>query len=436
MKLRSTLLLVVVMGCGDGAKPPKDARVADAPSDAPLYPACANAVRGTTVAFRRIGQVDARGAVLATSPPGDPRLFVVEQHGAIRIFKDDVLQPQPFIDLSAEAGGPVVGGRGGGDEAGLLGLAFHPQYATNRLFFVVYNSSNGDFYENIVRCRADDADPDKADRGSCVPLMSFRHFNSNHEGGMAEFGPDGYLYVSLGDGGGGGDAAGMDATQPYVGNGQDPNSLLGKMLRIDVDNKAPGKEYGIPADNPYALGGGAPEIFMRGLRNPWRWSFDRGTGDMWIGDVGQELAEELNVLHPGEQRGANLGWSVYEGDTCCGTLPFHCAVPANPPTCSAAGMTFPKKVYGVVQGIREWQSIIAGEVYRGSCFPDLYGWFYYTDWERRELVKARLASDSTLESYDVGVRTPEPPSSLHADYRGELVLTSTAGGVFRLEAVP
>lgn len=256
---------------------------------------------------------------------------------------------------------------------------------------------------------------------------------------MAEFGRDGYLYVSLGDGGGGGDAAGVDRTdpnKPYVGNGQDPNTVLGKMLRIDVDNKAPGKEYGIPADNPYALGGGAPEIYMRGLRNPWRWSFDRGTGDMWIGDVGQELAEELNVLRPSEQRGANLGWSVYEGNNCCATQPFHCAVTADPTSCSPVGMTFPTKTYEAVQGVREWQSIIAGEVYRGSCFPDLYGWFYYTDWERKQLVRARLLAGGTLESHDLGVTTPEPPSSLHSDSRGELVLTTTLGGVFRLEVVP
>lgn len=432
MRLSGALLLIVFASCGDNAKAPRDAaRDAardDAPNDAPLYPACANAVHGTAVAFRLIGQVAATGAMLATSPPGDPRLFVVEQHGAIRLFKDEVLQPEPFLDLSAEAGGPVIGGNGLGEENGLLGLAFHPQYATNREFFVVYNSSNGDFYESIVRCRASDSNPDKADPVSCVPVMAFRHDFSNHEGGMAEFGSDGYLYVSTGDGGGGGDSS---------GHAQDPNSPLGKMLRIDVDNKAPGKEYGIPADNPYALGGGAPEVFMRGLRNPWRWSFDRATGDMWIGDVGQAMAEEIDVLRPSEQRGANLGWSVYEGDICCQSDPnnpaFHCMTAAAPPTCSAAGMTFPKISYDIVQDVREWQSIIGGQVYRGSCFPDLYGWYFYTDWERRELVKARIDGNGTYESFDVGVKTPAPPASLHSDYRGELYLTTTDGGVYRLE---
>lgn len=415
----------MVAGCGDNGTVAKDARsdAHDAAmADASLYPPCANVVRGTQVSFRHVGQVTGT-AVIATSPPNDPRVFVVEQNGAIRIFKDEVLQLEPFIDLSAGAGGPVVGPMTPGHENGLVGLAFHPNYAVNHLFFVVYNSTNGSLQQNITRCRASDDNPDKADPSSCVPLMTFPHPSSNHQGGMAEFGSDGYLYVSLGDGGGGGD--------PF-GNGQNPNAVLAKMLRLDVDNKTPGKEYGIPADNPYAAGGGAPEVFMLGLRNPWRWSFDRATGDMWIGDVGQDLAEEINVLRPNEQRGANLGWSVYEGNNCCQTQPYHCALPADPSTCSSAGMTFPRVAYDAASG---WHAIIAGQVYRGTCFPDLYGWFFYTDWERKELTKARLHADNTFESVDVGVKTPDGPASLHSDSRGELYLTTTGGGVYRFEVV-
>lgn len=420
--------VALTAGCGDNASVPRDSR-SDGPSvDAPLYPPCGNVVRGTAVSFREIGQLgDGQVAMLATSPPNDPRLFVVEQHGTIHIFKDEVLQPEPFIDLR-QAMPPLVGPTAPGNENGLLGLAFHPNYASNGLFFVVYNTNPDTFSENIVRCRVSASNPDKADPAECVTLMAFPHPFTNHEGGMAEFGRDGYLYVSLGDGGAGGDRS---------GNGQNPNTVLAKMLRLDVDNKAPGMEYGIPADNPFASGGGAPEVFMLGLRNPWRWSFDRGTGDMWIGDVGQEMAEELNVLRPHEQRGANLGWSIYEGNICCQSPPgdptFHCALPGDPSSCSPTGMTFPRVAYDRAAG---WQSIIAGQVYRGSCFPDLYGWFYYTDWERQELARARLHADDTFESHDVGVKTPPGPSSLHADARGELYLTTSFGGVYRLEVTP
>ncbi len=425
-------LITLLAACGGKSETPQEAAppvIIDAAIDAPFEPpACANPRAGSTITFREIGRVFPTGAVLATSPPGDPRLFVVEQHGGVRILNNEVLLPDPFIDLSQDAGGPVIGGDGGGDEKGLLGLAFHPSYATNGQLFLFYTSTRGgNFHNFLVRCTQSAANPDRSDPASCVEVLAFRDPYSNHQGGMMEFGPDGYLYLGLGDGGGGGD--------PF-GYAQDPNSLLGKMLRIDVDRKDAGKEYAIPSDNPYATGGGLPEIYMRGLRNPWRWSFDRVTGDMWMGDVGQQLVEELNVLRPSEQKGANLGWSIYEGNLCCVTTPYRCERAAPDAQCSPAGFTFPKDSRIPAGGDLGWRSIIAGEVYRGSCFPDLVGWHLYTDWNQRDMIKARLRPDGSLEVVDLPSKAPGNPSSLHGDSRGELYMTNTVGFVFRLEAGP
>jgi glucose/arabinose dehydrogenase len=349
-------------------------------------------------------------AILATSPPADPRLFVIEQTGVVHIFKDEVLQPTPFIDRT----GPVTGGNGNGDETGMLGLAFHPHYASNGQFFLFYYTTQGGQRNVVERCTVMAGDPDRGDPASCVDVISVPDFAGNHNGGMIEFGSDGFLYIGTGDGG--------NANDPQR-TGQDLNNLLGKILRVDVDNKASGKEYGIPSTNPYASGGGAPEVFISGLRNPWRWSFDRGTGDMWIGDVGQNALEEMTVLKAGEQAGKNLGWSRYEGRACFGNYP--CAVSDTD--------VMPQDQRTHASG---WASIITGQTYRGTCFPGLVGYHHYTDYEARELIRSRLMANGTLEITDLGVLVPGQPSSLHADARGEQYLTNTAGGVYRLEAGP
>jgi len=402
----------------DASVPPGDAR--DAGIDAQVVPTCETPIAGSTVTARPIGKV-VGGAVLATSPPADPRLFVVEQRGAIRIFKAEVLQPDPFLDLSADNSGPVLAG----GERGLLGLAFHPQYATNGQLFVFYTTQTGGMglRDVVARCQVSAANPDRAEP-TCVEVLSILDFASNHNGGMIEFGPDGYLYIGTGDGGGGGDPQ---------RTAQNPSSLLGKMLRIDVDNKAAGKEYGIPADNPFVAGGGAPEVFMLGLRNPWRWSFDRGTGDLWIGDVGQGQAEELDVLRPAQQKGANLGWSMYEGNGCCMTQGDKCSQTGTQYTCDPAGKVFPLDARVRSTG---WYSIIGGQTYRGTCFPDLVGWHFYTDYGKGGLVKARLQANNTLEIVNLTGTFPVNPSSIHADARGELYETTTAGDVYRLEVAP
>ena len=407
--MRRLALLLLLVACGGKSE------------ESVGLPKCAAPVAGTTITTTKVGDV-VGGAMLATSPPADLRLFVIEQRGAIRIFSEQKLLPDPFLDISVDANGPVLAG----GEQGLLGLAFHPKYATNGFFYVFYTSNKGGALRDIVtRCSVSATDPNKADPASCVEILAIPDPFGNHNGGMIEFGPkDGYLYIGTGDGGAAGD--------PNRAS-QDKQNLLGKILRIDVDKTTSGKMYGIPSDNPYASAGGAPEIWMLGLRNPWRFSFDRETGDIWIGDVGQGVIEELNVLRPSQQKGANLGWSVYEGVGCCMTQGDKCAQSTPQQACVDTGLFFPQDSRTHGDG---WISIIAGQTYRGTCYPDIVGWHFYTDYGKGGLVKARLKSDNTLEIVDVQGSFPGSVASIHEDARGELFLTTTSGGVYHLEAGP
>jgi glucose/arabinose dehydrogenase len=425
--------------CGRTHASKDDAQVSDdppgvAPDDAGSAPRADAAMlapctprAGTAITVRKLAEPVVGGAVLATAPPGDDRLFVVEQRGAIRIYHGEQLAPAAFLDLSDEHGGPVVAG----GELGLLGLAFHPQYAQNGQLFVFYTARKlGDpdhvYADVLARYHVSPTDPDRAALAGTI-VLAIDDFTASHNGGMIEFGPDGYLYIGTGDGGGQGDPQ---------RNGQNPGALLGKILRIDVDHPAAGKPYGIPADNPFAAGGGAPEVFVRGLRNPWRWSFDRATGDLWIGDVGEAQVEELDVLPAGAQRGANLGWSAYEGTSCCATQPDRCLQTGAAQACDPAGQTFALDERPHASG---WNAIVGGQVYRGACYPDLVGWYLYTDFVHGGLAKARQRPDGTLEIVDLpdpGGAFPAHPSSLHADARGELYETDTAGNVYHVEAGP
>jgi len=406
MMSRAVLLCALLIGCG-GKKPP--------PIE-PVVSRCDVPVPGTSVEMNLVAQVG-ESAVLVTAPPQDLRLFVVTQPGKIRIVDNGTLLPEPFLDLSADAGGPVICC----GENGLLGLAFHPDYATNGVFFVTYTARNPGDAANpqrdvLVRCTAS-ADPNKADLASCVDVLSIPDFATNHNGGMIEFGADGYLYWNTGDGGGAGDPQ----RNGQAVNDGDPmpntHALLAKMLRLDVDHKAPGLEYGIPADNPFAAGGGRPEIFMRGIRNGWRWTFDRETGDMWIGDVGQGTIEEVDVLRPDQQNGANLGWSEFEGDNC-----FH------GPCDQARFAAQDQRTHA-----DGWVSVTGGQVYRGSCFPDLDGTYFYTDYDDQgRLSTAVLEEDGSLTITDLPGKYPSHGASIHADASGELFETDTSGNVFQL----
>ncbi|HWO17766.1 MAG TPA: PQQ-dependent sugar dehydrogenase [Kofleriaceae bacterium] len=354
--------------------------------------------------------------VLVTSPPDDLRLFALERPGRIRILDAaGRLAPRPFLDLSADAGGPIIEN----GEMGLLGLAFHPKYATNRLFYVFYTGRNPDpldtgnpFVNVLARFTASATDPGLADLESGEILISIPDFAANHNGGMLEFGADGLLYVSTGDGGGG-------INGDPEGNGQKRGSLLAKILRIDVDRAEGGKPYGIPPGNPFAAGGGVPEAFVLGLRNPWRFSFDRATGDLWIGDVGHAEFEELDVLRPGRQAGANLGWSMYEAHSCYRA------------PCDPTGVVFPQHVRS--HAVDRWSAIIGGQVYRGDCFPAIHGWYFFTDNGAGGLAKARLRQNGSLEVEDVPGEHPLLPTSIHAAGSGELYEADVKGNIYRIE---
>ncbi len=414
--MKRASLLLALIGCGDNQAPP--------PTDAlELQPfaKCDTPTFGTRVELRPVAKVPS-AALLVTSPPNDRRLFVVQQPGAIHVIVDGVVQPVPFLDLSANADGPVITAT----ENGLLGLAFHPQYATNGTFFVTYTAQLTGDPDNaqrnvLARCTVS-SDPDRADPETCVDVLSIPDLAANHNGGMIEFGSDGFLYLATGDGGSGGasNAQALEDGDPMPNT----HALHGKMLRLDVDNKLPGMEYGIPADNPFVAGGGKPEIFMSGLRNPWRWSFDRATGDIWIGDVGQKKFEEITVLRPAQQKGANLGWPVWEGTSCYGGDEACAALP---------DVVFPQHVRPQAE---RWYSIIGGQVYRGSCFPDLAGTYFFTDYdEEGRLVSATLNADGTLTVIDLPGPHPPWATSLHADAAGELYETDTAGNIFQLVVV-
>lgn len=419
---RGLTILLALAACGDNR-----GGTGDGPTATDAAAVC-TPVRGTDVTLRWIVHgCDVPGAepyprctdgvlTLVTSPPDDRRLFAVELEGRIRVVENEVLLADAFLDISDDNGGPVLTD----NELGLLGLAFHPDYASNGQLYVFYTRENPDpldvdhpFLDVLARYTVSATDRNRADPDSGVAVLTIPDPYSNHNGGMIEFGSDGYLYISTGDGGGGGD--------PF-GNAQNPDALLGKMLRIDVDHPDPGKPYGIPADNPYATGaGGAPEVFMLGLRNPWRWSFDRATGDMWIGDVGQSDIEELDVLLAGQQVGRNLGWDMYEGNNCY-TAP-----------CDPAGMTFPLDTRDHVDS---WWSIIGGQVYRGDCFPDLVGMYFYTDCGFGHMMGARLRIDGTLDAAQLPGDFIGNPTSLHADSRGELYETDALGNIFQIVVAP
>lgn len=280
------------------------------------------------------------------------RLFVIEQEGKIMIIKKGVLQPVPFLNIKDE-----VLKSDGYDERGLLGLAFHPDYAKNGKFYVFFSSrvpkTKGVNCKSVVReYMVSSSNKDLADKGSARDVLTFEKPESNHNGGDIKFGPDGYLYIAVGDGGGGDDRHGD------YGNGQNLNTLLGKMLRIDV-NKKP---YGIPKDNPFAGKEGArPEIYAYGLRNPWRFSFDRQTGKLFAGEVGQNAWEEVDIV----SKGGNYGWRIREG--------LHEKFPNDP---GAKTWIDPIAEYPHSEGI----SITGGFVYRGRQISGLQGKYVFADW--------------------------------------------------------
>jgi len=281
------------------------------------------------------------------------RLFVVEQGGKIRIIPSNgQVLATPFLDI----GGKLSSSSG---EEGLLGLAFHPQYAKNPRFFVNYTSNDGGTLHTVIaEYTASTGDPNLADATNERILLTVDQPFSNHNGGGLAFGNDGYLYIGLGDGGGAGDPN---------GNGQKLDTLLGKILRIDVDSApAPGLQYAIPPGNPFSKPAGLEEIWLYGLRNPFRFSVDHATGDLWIGDVGQDSYEEVDRITP-QQGGANLGWNIMEGSHCY-----------NSNSCSTNGLTLPIFDYAHDPHLGD-ETVIGGYVYHGMRIPQLAGVYVFGD---------------------------------------------------------
>ncbi len=279
---------------------------------------------------------------------GDSRLFIVEQGGRIKILNDDAtVNATPFLDISS-----IVSS---GSEQGLLGLAFHPDYANNGYFFVNYTNNSGD--TQITRYTVDGTDPNLADLASALPILTVDQPYSNHNGGCLQFGLDGFLYIGMGDGGNGGDPD---------DNAQNLMEMLGKMLRLDIDNTSNGNNYAIPADNPFIGDPNAlDEIWAYGLRNPWRFSFDETTNEIWIGDVGQNQMEEINN-ELSTQAGLNYGWRCYEG-----SLPYDTSGCPN-----SSELTFPLATY-LLTGSN--CAVTGGYVYRGTVYSDIQDLYFFAD---------------------------------------------------------
>jgi glucose/arabinose dehydrogenase len=323
---------------------------------------------------------------------GSGRLFVIEQAGTIRIVQDSQVLSNPFLDIHERVNDD-------GNERGLLGLAFHPNYAENGYFFVNYTGDSGDTF--ISRFQVS-ADPSQADPGSEKVLLRIGQPFPNHNGGHLVFGPDGYLYIGTGDGGSGGDPQ---------GNAQNPNTLLGKLLRIDVDF---GDPYTIPVDNP-ADGGRQSEIWASGLRNPWRFSFDRLTGDLYVGDVGQNQWEEIDFLEAGSSPGANFGWDYWEG--------FH-PFEGSPP--SDLAPIIPIWEYDHSLGC----SVTGGVVYRGSL-PDWQGIYLYGDFCSGYVWGLLMDSDGSWQN-QLLFETNANITSFGEDQTGEVYLVNRSGILYRL----
>ncbi|NNC45693.1 MAG: T9SS type A sorting domain-containing protein [Winogradskyella sp.] len=337
----------------------------------------------------------------------DSRLFVVEQEGTITVVDSDgTLQIQPFLDISSRVYniGPI------GDERGLLGLAFHPNYTTNGYFYVNYIDNSGNTV--ISRFTRDVVDPTIADPNSELIILTISQPFSNHNGGDMHFGPDDYLYIATGDGGSGGDPQ---------DNGQDTNNLLGKILRIDIDNTANGNNYAIPNDNPFVgMVNMREEIWVYGLRNPWKFSFDRLNNDLWIGDVGQNDIEEIDLL-PAGTSGQNLGWRCYEGN----------AVYNNTGCPPVNELTFPIAEY-LHFGSGEFKcSITGGYRYRGTSYSSFEGLYFFADYCSQEIGYLSFNGstwDMTLTDFSGGNWT-----AFGEDTNGELYVAGiNTGHIYKL----
>jgi glucose/arabinose dehydrogenase len=326
---------------------------------------------------------------------GTGRFFVVQQGGTIRIVQNGAISATPFLDITSlvESGG----------EKGLLGLAFHPNFSTNRKFYVDYTHRTGTQLQTfIVEYLVSAGNPNLADTSTARILLTINQPFDNHKGGQLVFGADGFLYIGMGDGGSGGDPQ---------GNAQNTNALLGKILRIDVNTTSAGKPYDIPAGNPFAAGGGAPEVYAYGLRNPWRISFDTATSRLFVGDVGQDAFEEVDIVEIGK----NYGWNVMEGTHCY-----------NASTCSSAGLTPPIVDYAHSEG----ESVTGGFLYRGTAIPGMVGRYIFGDFISGKIWI--LTESGATWNRTLALSTGRGISSFARDDNGEIYVIDYGGNVLKV----
>jgi glucose/arabinose dehydrogenase len=333
---------------------------------------------------------------------GSGRLFVVEQTGQIQIVQSDGTRAAaPFFDVTGRPGFTS------GGETGLIGLAFHPNYANSPRFYVNYTRNNGSQLQTVIaEFTVSSSSANSADPNTENILLTIDQPTDIHKGGGLAFGKDGFLYIGLGDGGPEGDPN---------GNGQNTSLLIGKMLRIDVDSAhAAGLNYAIPPSNPFVNGGGRAEIWLYGLRNPFRFSIDSPTGDLWIGDVGQGSFEEVDHL-TSSQGGSNMGWNIMEGSHCF-----------NPPTgCSMAGLTLPVFDYDHTQGD---QCIIGGHIYHGTKMPALANGYVFGDFISGRMWVLTQSGSTFTRTFLFNV-APNDISSIGQDQAGELYVARISSGV-------
>lgn len=332
--------------------------------------------------------------VYLTAPPGDPRLFIVEQPGRIRIVENGRLIEKPFLDIASKV-------RSGGEQ-GFLSVAFHPLYSANGFLFINYTDNKGD--TRIERYSVS-TDRNVVDPRSAKLILGIDQRYSNHQGGLNLFGPDGMLYIGMGDGGSQGD--------PHR-NGQNRNALLGKLLRINVDR---GDPYSIPAANPYSKGGGRGEVWALGLRNPWRFAFDRSSGQLYIADVGGDKYEEINVVSM-SNAGVNYGWNLMEGPSCNRTF-----------GCNQAGLQQPALSYAHENSVC---SVIGGFVYRGQKIPEIRGQYFYSDYCNSWLRSFGYADGKVTDRHEWPVGRLGSVVSFGEDSQGELYICTSSGRVYRI----
>ena len=335
-----------------------------------------------------------------TAPAGDDRLFIVEKNGRIRVLKEGSLLTAPFLDLSGQVST--------GGEQGLLSMAFHPDYAANGRFFVDFTNRAGD--TRVVEFRVS-GDPDIAEPQPVRAILEVEQPFSDHNGGLVLFGPDGKLYVGLGDGG---------AADDPLEAGQDKGTLLGAILRLDVDGETP---FGVPPDNPFVDDPEArSEIWVYGLRNPWRFSFDHARGDFYVADVGQNAWEEVNAAAGAHAAGLNFGWDLMEGRSCL-----------EPAGCDTTAVALPVVVYGRAEGC----AVIGGYVYRGSALPDLSGTYFYSDFCSGFVRSFVLAGEQATGERSWPDLEPDevPVVSFGEDAEGELYILTGAGAVYKIVPV-